>query len=107
MKKKIFIILFLVLGIFALVLGGIFVFDSLNRVSEDNYNAEDYVFENSDQVIEFLSNIYKSDDISIISNEDEVVIIKAVTNDGIVYNYSYNNVDKTLDTIDLENTNDE
>ena len=104
-NKNILIIALFIVAVVVLGIGGIFLLkdnnvnqkkDINNTLKEEDYVADDYVFNGADDVVTFLKNIYDSDKVEITSCDDKICKIKAETNDGTIYDYTYDLVDKLL-----------
>lgn len=74
-KKKVIIIVIVILFSISLIHVGINLLNNKNnKLNEDDYVAEDYIFQDPDDVV-------------IVSNDGEKCEIKAVTKDGEVFIY--------------------
>ena len=116
-KKKIPVIIIFVVALILLGVGAIFMFGGSkekNTLDPDTYVAEEHIFQEPDEVVTFLKNIYKSDNVEIVSNDGTICKIKAVDSEGNVFNYEYDIKNHLLDTVedktfeaDVENEIDE
>ncbi len=117
-NKRTLIIIFLIISIVFLCIVFLFDINTNNDknnnyiITEEEFLAADTEFKNIDEVIEFLSNLYNSDDVKVVSNDGTICKIKAVLNDGTTYNYIYEidshslNVDDEMLIADNDNVTD-
>lgn len=107
MNKKIVIII-MIIAVILLGVGFVFILNdkdnNKNTLDPDTYVAEEHIFQSPDEVVVFLKNIYNSDNVEIVENDGSIAKIKAVDNEGTVYNYEFDIDNHLLNSIDDENT---
>lgn len=105
-KNKIIIIVMFIAAVTLLTVGGFLSLNKEKTIKEEDYNPDEYVFKSSDEVVDFLSNIYDSDDVEVVSLDGSECMIKAIDKNGIEYNYVYENDTHLLNVVEESSTPD-
>lgn len=102
-------IVFMVTGVFLftlLILGVFFMPDGKNNneskvnLKEDKDYPDEHLFKTCDEVVLFMSNLYNSKDVEIISENDGVCDIVAKVDEEFTYKYRFDTNTRLLSSLD-------
>ena len=99
-KKKIIINLFFFSIILFLVFGVMLIYKNKFTINENNYEKKAKSFNNCDEVVYFLNNLYESDNAKIVVKTDEYCDVEAYSNEEEIYKYRFFIEKQQLFTID-------